>query len=248
MPIPKKKTPPVAELACKKTLMHGPPKSGKTTVASTIPDSIILATEPGLGSVEAMRWEDESGNYVIDSWEKLMAATKEVVEAKRFKVVVIDTLDNAVELCREFVCKKHGEEYHADGKLAFGKGTSLINNEFRRYLMRLGALNMGVVLLAHTVSETIEADGREMQRSVPNVSEKIRRPILGMMDLILFADFEVRQEGDRRVARRVFRTKPNPAYEAGDRTGRLPNPLAMDWNALREAFEAKAPVGAAVAE
>lgn len=237
MPIPKNKAKPVPDLTRKKILIHGEPKAGKTTLAAAIPDAIFLATEPGLGSVEAMRWEDEKGNYVIDSWAKLMTATREAVESKRFRVVVLDTIDLCYELAREHICANHGEEYYTDGKLGYGKGTALINNEMRRYLMRLGALDMGVVLLGHTVMETVTTRTGDIQRAVPNLPEKARRPLLGMMDAILYVDFETEQQGDRRVAKRVLRTKPHPNWEAGDRSGRLPHTLPLDWAVLSEAYK-----------
>jgi hypothetical protein len=241
MPIPKTKACPVNVLSGKKILLHAPPKFGKSSFSAGIPDAIFLATEPGLGSLETMRWEDENGNYVITNWETLLTATKEVVESKRFKTIVLDTIDLAFELCRDWVCQKHGEEYYTDGKLGYGKGTSLVNNEMRRYLTRLNSLNLGVVLLAHSVMETVDTRTGEIQRAVPNLPEKVRRPILGAMDFIFYGDFELDEKGERRIPRRVLRTKPNPAYEAGDRTGRLPNTLPMDWGALKEAFETVAP-------
>ena len=236
MPIPKGKAQPVVDLRRKKILLHSFPKFGKTRWASTIPDSIFLATEPGLGSVEVLRWEDENGRYVIDSWDKLLVATKEVVDAGRFSVLIIDTIDIAYELCRQWVCEKHAEEYHTDGKLSYGKGTSLINNEIRRYLTRLGALDMGVVLLGHTVVETVSTRNGDIQRAVPNLPEKVRQPILGLMDLILYGDMEWEQSGKDRIAKRIVRTKPSPAWEAGDRSGKLPASMGLSWSEMQEAF------------
>ena len=40
---------------------------------------------------------------------------------------------------------------------------------------------------------------------------------------------------------RVMRTKPHPTYEAGDRTGRLPEQLPLDYDAFVKAFMATAP-------
>ena len=40
------------------------------------------------------------------------------------------------------------------------------------------------------------------------------------------------------VINRVLRTKPHPTYEAGDRTGRLPDVLPLDYSAFVKAFEA----------
>lgn len=232
MPIPKSKTPPVTDLRRKKILFHSCPKFGKTTWAATIPDSIFLATEPGLGSVEAMRWEDKDGTYVINSWEKLLEATNEAIESGRFSVLIIDTIDIAYEHCRKWICKKNGVDYHTDGVLSYGKGTALINNEIRRYLSKLGALDMGVVLLAHTVMETVNTRTGEVVRAVPNLPEKVRRPILGMMDLILFGDIHV----ENKISTRVFRTKPGQAWEAGDRSATLPATMEPNWQKMQELF------------
>jgi len=38
--------------------------------------------------------------------------------------------------------------------------------------------------------------------------------------------------------RRVMRTKPSPYWEAGDRTGRLPETIELDFDAFLAAFEA----------
>ena len=151
MPIPKNRSKSSCDIGRMKILLHSFPKFGKSTWASTIPDSIFLATEPGLGCIDAMRWEDEKGNYVIDTWAKLMEATSEVVKAGCFKTVIIDTLDMALEMCKDHICAAAGEKYHTDGTLGYGKGSAMIIAEMRRYLVRLGAINMGVVLLSHTV-------------------------------------------------------------------------------------------------
>ena len=236
MPIPKAKSKPPQDIGRMKVLLHSFPKFGKSTWAASIPDSIFLATEPGLGCIEAMRWEDEKGNYVIDTWTKLMDATREVVEAGCFKTVIIDTLDMALEMCKDHICERAGEKYHTDGTLSYGKGSAMIIAEMRRYLVRLGSINMGVILLAHTVQETIHGRTGEYQKAVPNVPEKHRRPILGMMDLILYGDFEWEKKGDERICRRVVRTKPAPVWEAGDRSARLPVSMGLDWEAMRKAF------------
>jgi hypothetical protein len=38
--------------------------------------------------------------------------------------------------------------------------------------------------------------------------------------------------------RRVMRTKPSPYFEAGDRTGRLPETIELDFDAFLAAFQA----------
>jgi hypothetical protein len=60
-----------------------------------------------------------------------------------------------------------------------------------------------------------------------------------MADMVLFCDLEVvaGDNGEQRM-RRVIRTKPSLYYEAGDRTGRLPETLDLDFGKFRESFNA----------
>ena len=58
-----------------------------------------------------------------------------------------------------------------------------------------------------------------------------------MVDLILFCDLEpAPADNPQAPPRRVIRTKPNQFYEAGDRTGRLPELLDLDFGQFTEAF------------
>jgi len=60
-----------------------------------------------------------------------------------------------------------------------------------------------------------------------------------MVDMVLYCDLEtsVGDGGEQRM-RRVIRTKPSRDYEAGDRTGRLPETLDLDYAEFYAAFHA----------
>jgi hypothetical protein len=58
-----------------------------------------------------------------------------------------------------------------------------------------------------------------------------------MVDMILFCDLESTSGADGKpTQRRVIRTKPNVHYEAGDRTGRLPEVIDLDFSKFLQAF------------
>ena len=58
---------------------------------------------------------------------------------------------------------------------------------------------------------------------------------------ILYGDSVSRKDaGGNLVVDRVLRTKPHPTYEAGDRTGRLPEMLPLDYAAFNSAFSGTA--------
>jgi hypothetical protein len=64
--------------------------------------------------------------------------------------------------------------------------------------------------------------------------------VLGLVDMILFCDTVSRKDaGGNLIVERVLRTKPHPTYEAGDRTGRLPEVLPLDHEAFAQAFKPK---------
>ena len=66
--------------------------------------------------------------------------------------------------------------------------------------------------------------------------------MLGLVDMILYCDAVTRKDAAGNLSvERVIRTKPHPTYEAGDRTGRLPEVLPLDFEAFYRAFNSAAP-------
>ena len=231
MPLPTEKTPPKQSLSDLTALIHGPSKFGKSSWCSHAPDALFLATEPGLNHLSVYQ-------LPVDSWEELLAACQEIAEGKHpFKTIIIDTVDNAYRACVEYILKKHKIEHESD--LGYGKGYALVNNEFQRVLTKLAFLPYGLFLVSHSVEKEIETRTGKHTRVIPTLPDKARKFVLGLVDMILFCDQEVtRGEGGEPVYRRVMRTKPHPNYEAGDRTGRLPAVIDLDFEKFLEAFDA----------
>jgi hypothetical protein len=142
-------------------------------------------------------------------------------------------------MCSDYICRKFKVEHESD--LGFGKGYALINNEFQRVLNKLAFLPYGLFLVSHSMEKEIDTRTGKHTRVVPTLPDKARKIVLGMVDMILYCDIEatVGPEG-RSTIRRVMRTKPSANYEAGDRTGRLPEVIDLDFNKFIEAFNAPA--------
>ena len=229
--LPTEPTPPKMNLRDFIILAHGLPKAGKTRWASHFEKGLFLATESGQGAISA---------YVmpINTWETFLQACSELATGKHdFRVVIIDTIDLLYSLCQAYVCRKHRVEY--EGDLSYGKGFSLVSNEFQRALIKLSHLPIGLIMIAHSERETIETRTGSYQRVVPLLRDKARRLICGMADLILFFDQETVADGqDGKTTRRVIHTKPSPYYESGDRTGLLPETIEMDFTKFQAAFDA----------
>ena len=227
--LPTKTTPKKQNLADLTVLAYGRSKIGKTTMCSQADGALFLATEPGLNALDVFQ-------VPIQSWDQLLAACSEIAEGKHsFKTIVIDTIDNAYRMCAEHVCAKFKIEHESD--LGYGKGWALINNEFHRVLTKLAFLPYGLFLVSHSVEREIETRTGKYTRIVPTLPDKARKIVLGMVDLILYCDLEaVTDEEGKTSYRRVMRTKPSPHYEAGDRTGRLPETIDLDFATFTEAF------------
>jgi hypothetical protein len=113
----------------------------------------------------------------------------------------------------------------------------MVKNEWHRVLTRLASLPYGLVLISHAVDKTIETRTGEYTKTQPSLPDRARAVVLGLVDMILYCDTVPRKDASgQMVIDRVIRTKPHPTYEAGDRTGRLPDVMPLDHNAFVKAF------------
>lgn len=227
--LPTQKTPPKTSLNDLTVLVYGPSKIGKSTWCAQAEGALFLATEAGLNNLDVYQ-------AAITTWEDLLQACKDIAEGKHpYKTIVLDTVDNAYRMCAEHVCQKFKIEHESD--LGYGKGYALINNEFYRVLNKLSLLPYGLFFISHSQEKELETRTGKLTRVVPTLPEKARKIVLGMVDMILFCDLELASGTDGKPAqRRVIRTKPNVNYEAGDRTGRLPEVIDLDFGKFLQAF------------
>jgi hypothetical protein len=205
-------------------LLYGPSKVGKSTWCSQIPDALFIATEPGLGSLEVFQ-------VPVRSWDEFLAVCAAVEAGDHpFKVIIVDTVDNLHRLASEHVRAKLGIDHEADA--GYGKGFSMVNDELHRVLNKLAFLPYGLILVSHSEDREIETRTGKITKTVPSLPDKARRIVLALVDMILFVEIE-----DAPSPRRVIRTKPHARYEAGDRTGLLPDTLPLDFPAFQAALE-----------
>lgn len=227
--LPSAKTAPKPHLADLTVLAYGQTKIGKSDFCSHAENALFLATEPGLNALDVFQ-------APIQSWDDLLEACAEIVAGQHpFKTVIIDTVDNAYKFCADYILKKFKVEHESD--LGYGKGYALINNEFQRVLTKLAFQPYGLFLISHAKEMEVETRTGKLTRVVPTLPDKARKIVLGMVDMVLFCDLEKSTgEGGEQRVRRVIRTKPSLYYEAGDRTGRLPDILDLDFSAFLTAF------------
>ena len=224
--LPVEKSKKVMELDKQVILIYGRAKIGKSTLASHFDKPLFLATEAGLNQLEVFKVN-------ITSWETFLSACKEIAEGKHsFKTIVIDTIDNLLTFCSDWVCRKHNVNHPAD--LPHGKGWHFVTAELNRAMVKLSSLSYGLVLISHCDMEEVETKTKKYNRWTISISGKNKRVFLNMADLILFIDSEMDRDGNER---RLIRTKPSMYWEAGDRFGKLPETLPLDYKKLIDSFK-----------
>ena len=237
--LPSAKTTPSPDLSTKTTLIYGPPKIGKSSFAAQFPDALFFECEPGLGELSVYK-------VPTYNWADLLDACKLVAAGNHpFKTVVIDTIDNAFKFCTDHVNAKHNVEY--EGDLDHGKGWAFVKNEWHRVLTRLASLPVGLVLISHATDKQIETRTAKYTKTQPSLPDRARHVVLGLVDMILYCDTTSRPKPDGKGSEivRIIRSKPHPTYEAGDRTGRLPEVMPLDFDAFASHFAAPAKPGGA---
>lgn len=230
--LPSERQAPTLSPGTMKALLYGPPKVGKSTfVAEMDPEhTLFLACEPGLGALEVF-------TVSITSWTEFREIGAELSkDAKQFKTVAIDTVDELYRMCSEHVCKENGVKHPTD--LEYGKGWTLVADEWRLRIGKLASLGLGVWFISHAKETEVPARVGKVTKTVPTMAGQARSHVLGFCDFIFLAGFEGEEEDEN--SRRVLYTQATEQWEVGGRVPRgakpLPDPLPLDAEALRKAM------------
>jgi len=219
---------------------YGPPKIGKSTLASQFPGALFLLTEDGCKhlSVEA---------FHIRKWTDFLAVLAQLEDAYRkhslpYKTIVVDTVDLLAQYCDTFICEKHGVATLAD--VEWGRASAQYKKEFIKQVDRLTKLRgVGLIFVSHAtekefnINTTINpyalteasVETGKVRMTVPNLDGKLYLFIAGLADMILYLDIG-------KENRRLIYSKPTKYFEAGDRSGRMPAVIDMGYENIVNAY------------
>lgn len=172
----------------------------------------------------------------VPDWHTFLKVCGELTKGNHsFKTIVIDTVDNLWKSCSEYVRAQQGIQHESD--LGYGKGFTLVRDEFFRVLRKLALLPYGVVLTSHVNIEEMSTRVSKINRAVPTIPKSGRDIVIGMVDIILYADSVLTDEGEKRI----LRTQPSENWVAGDRTEhafkrKLPEVLPLSFKTFENSF------------
>jgi hypothetical protein len=246
---------------------YGPPKIGKSTLAADMPNPIFITTEDGIDGIDVDRfprattWAEllEQVNIVSSAIPKSGIATNECLagepDTHDYKTLVIDTLNGAVELASQHVCKTLFKDNWGDGGFnSYGKGWAATSEEMRKMLVLLDmARQKGIMicLLAHTGIQSVKnPDGTDYSKYAPDIDKKVWARFSAWSDIIGRCEYQhsivTNRDGKGKAVStttRLIHFSGSQSEDAGCRVGyELPAELPLSWQEIEKHLGKKSDV------
>jgi len=181
---------------------------GKTSLACTFPNPIVIRAEDGLQAIPESTRPDAFPviSKVDELWEQLTALIK---EEHSYKTVIIDSVTQLETLFAQHVIdsdpKKPKSLAQANG--GYGAGylaVALLHQRVRKAAQLLNDAGLNIVFIAHADTETIELPDQDpYTRYNLRLHKKCISPYVDNVDLVCFIKlqtFVTGEEGQRKKA------------------------------------------------
>ncbi len=235
-PLPSVKQSVIQDLSRAITLIYGPPKIGKTTLASQWPGPWFLATEKGQTWISNIHEPT-----IISSWDHFLDVClwidqnrpKTFGDGEPLNTIIIDTADLLYKMCQDSVCEAQGISDPSDAE--YGKGFNAVGSEFQRVLVKMTQWQYGMVLISHMQDKQVKSKSNKIDRIQPSIPTTGYKIVHAMADIIMYCYMDERPTFDSDgnpvgvEEHRVIRCAPRNNIVAGDRTGNLPDEIDMSY-------------------
>lgn len=206
-------------------LFYGEPKSGKTTIASKFPQSLLLAFEKGYNALAGVKAQP------INSWAEFLKVLRQLKDEKvkeMFETIIIDTADIAYNYCEKYICANNGVDTVAD--IPYGKGYGLIGTEFDEKLRSIVQMGYGIVLISHATDKTFTDEaGNQYNKIVPTLDKRANNIVSRMTDIIGYSRAVTDDQGNNKTMLFIRGTQ---RYEAGSRFKYTPDYIEFSYKNL----------------
>lgn len=217
-------------------LIHGPPKVGKTQLASKFPSLVCwTTTEP---SHKYIPEDQQKTIKLIDpliGWPEFKERVKELSALKkpRGNVEVIDTIGGLYTSCLNGVCIDNKWDYPDDAP--HGKGWSAVRNEFYLWLQKFvhysAKWNNTTILIDHSKEETITPNAGaqyiKINCAMPGQARSIVLPVPDHIWFLGYADKDPNDALKVKTSQRALFISGTSNIEAGCRDPKVTTEIIM---------------------
>src|SRR3990167_2672164 len=163
-------------------LLYGREKIGKTTFAAQFPDAFFLMFEPGGKSLSIYQ-------KYVNNWAEFIGYISLLKKERRFKTIVVDTVDISYKMCYEHVCKKLGIDHPSEE--GWSKAWNMIRDEFQKHVAALLKLRRGVICISHATEREIKKRYGEVEhRIIPTMTKQARDTLEPMVDIWAYMEYD----------------------------------------------------------
>lgn len=172
----------------------------------------------------------------ITSWTDVKLILRQLnlaTNKEKYKNIVFDTLNEAWDLCTEFICQQHGVPKLKD--IPYGQGYKELDAEFEGTIHEIINLGYGLIATCHTKEKILtDKNGEEYSCIAPDLDKRCLPLINGLVDLIGMIG-KTWNEEENRWDRWLY-TQSTPTIVAGSRNPYLKNKIPFGYKYLEEAL------------
>ena len=185
-----------------KGLIYGQPGIGKTTLALSANNPLLIDFDKGLHRVAPAYRSD---SLQVENYEQVLELLNSD-EIQNYDTIVIDTLGKLVDRIADYAAKLNPKIRQADGQMS-QKGWGAIKSHFQNLIKLLDAKKKSAIFIAH---ETEEKDDEKTKKR-PDCSGSARKDIVKELDFMGYMSMA--------GTKRVIDFSPSEGYYAKNSIG-----------------------------